>query len=72
MGLFKNQAIRDSSPFRSGPLKKGRRRVVTAGWIDWYNSRRLHSTVGNVPPDEFEATYYAYLETPSHPVLAPA
>lgn len=45
---------------------------VTAEWVDWYNHRRLHSTLGDVPPDAFEAVYYADLETPSHPVLAPA
>ncbi|GAA1687144.1 hypothetical protein GCM10009808_00160 [Microbacterium sediminicola] len=45
---------------------------VTAEWVDWYNNRRLHSTHGEVPPNEFEAVYYAHLETPSHPVLAPA
>ena len=73
IGLFKNEAIRDSSPFRSGPLKTIEDvEWVTAGWVDWYNNRRLHSTLGNVPPEEFEATYYADLQTPSHPVLAPA
>jgi integrase len=34
-------------------------------------TRRLHSTLGDVPPEEFETAYYAHLETPSHPVLAP-
>lgn len=59
IGLFKNEAIHDVE-------------WVTAGWVDWYNARRLHSTIGDVPPDELEAAYYADLETPSHPVLAPA
>ncbi|MFV0432849.1 MAG: integrase core domain-containing protein, partial [Leucobacter sp.] len=44
---------------------------VTAGWVDWYNTRRLHSTIGDVPPEEFEARYYAGFEEPHHPVLAP-
>lgn len=72
IGLFKNEAIRDDSPFRNGPLRVvGDVEWVTAEWVDWYNSRRLHSTLGNVPPDEFEATYYANLQTPSHLALAP-
>nr|WP_268765599.1 integrase core domain-containing protein [Leifsonia sp. Leaf325] len=33
--------------------------VVTTGWVDWYNARRLHSTIGDVPPDEFQAAYHA-------------
>jgi transposase InsO family protein len=45
---------------------------VTAEWVDWYNSRRLHSTLGDVPPDEFEARYYADLNTPSQPEMATA
>ena len=45
---------------------------ITAGWVDWYNARRLHSTLGDVPPDEFDAAYYAGYETPSHPVMATA
>lgn len=72
-GLFKNEAIRDGSPFRSGPLRTiDDVEWVTAGWVDWYNSRRLHSTLGDIPPDEYEAAYYADLETPAHPVLEPA
>lgn len=73
IGLFKNEAIRDGSPFRTGPLRTiDDVEWVTAGWVDWFNARRLHSTIGDVPPDEFEAAYYAGHETPSHPVLAPA
>src|SRR6266567_2504472 len=33
--------------------------VATARWADWYNNRRLHSAIGDVPPAEFEAAYYA-------------
>lgn len=29
-------------------------------------------SIGDVPPDEFEATYYADITTPTPPVLAPA
>jgi transposase InsO family protein len=73
IGLFKNEAIRDGSPFRSGPLRTiDDVEWITAGWVDWYNARRLHSTLGDVPPDEYEAAYYADLETPAHPALAPA
>jgi len=73
IGLFENEAIRDGSPFRTGPLRTiDDVEWVTTDWVDWYNARRLHSTIGDVPPDELEAAYYAGLETPAHPVLAPA
>jgi transposase InsO family protein len=66
MGLFKNEAIRKGSPFRPGALK-GLPDVeaVTFAWVDWYNTSRLHSTLGNIPPDEFEADYYAQETGPS-------
>ncbi len=73
IGLFKHEAIRDDSPFRDGPLRQlGDVEWVTLAWIDWYNQRRLHSTLGNIPPEEFEAAYYADLETSSQPAMTPA
>jgi putative transposase len=28
-----------------------------ARWIGWYNQRRLHSSLGDIPPVEFEALH---------------
>jgi len=32
-------------------------------WVDWFNNRRLHSQLGYVPPEEYEAAYYAHIQT---------
>jgi putative transposase len=66
MGLFKNEAIRNGSPFRTGPLK-GLADVeeVTFDWVTWYNNERLHSFLGDLPPEEFEANYCAGKTGPS-------
>ena len=32
---------------------------ATAGWVDWWNHRRLHSSIGMVPPAEYEQAHYA-------------
>jgi transposase InsO family protein len=32
--------------------------VATARWIHWYNTTRLHSWCGDVPPLEFEQPYW--------------
>ena len=31
----------------------------TLEWVDWFNHRRLLEPIGDVPPVEFEAAYYA-------------
>lgn len=31
---------------------------ATAEWVAWYNSTRLHSSIGYLPPEEFEANFY--------------
>ncbi len=31
-------------------------------WVNWFNTRRLLEPIGNIPPAEAEADYYAALE----------
>ena len=38
---------------------------ATLEWVDWYNHRRLLEPIGNMPPAEAEARYYAGLEEPA-------
>jgi putative transposase len=61
-----NEAIAKTSPFRSGPLK-GLPEVeeIVFDWVSWYNSDRLHSFLGNIPPEEYERAYYARTIGPS-------
>ena len=33
--------------------------LATLAWVDWFNHRRLLEPIGNVPPAEAEAVYYA-------------
>ena len=32
--------------------------LATAEWVDWWNHRRLHGAISDIPPVEFEALYY--------------
>ena len=60
-GLYKAECIR-TTVFHDGPYKTiADVEYATAGWVDWYNNRRLHSTLGNVPPVEYEQAHYAAL-----------
>ena len=49
IGLFKTEAIH-------GPSWPDRREVEwqVARWVHWYNTERLHSSIGHLPPIEFE------------------
>ena len=56
MGLYKNEATAKGSPFRIGPLRGiDDVETLTFEWVDWYNNRRLHGTLGNMPPEEYGA-----------------
>ena len=66
-GLYKAEAIR-TTVFHAGPYKTlADVEYATAGWVDWYNNRRLHGTLGNVPPIEYEQAYYAALNREPQP-----
>jgi putative transposase len=34
--------------------------LATLSWIHWFNTSRLHSSIGHVPPVEFENVYYRH------------
>jgi transposase InsO family protein len=51
----------------SGKARSGHYRTITdvewatAGWVDWYNNRRLHSSLDYQTPEEFEQAHYTAL-----------
>jgi len=69
IGLYKTEAIRDDSPFRTGPLRRlADVEALTAAWVHWYNTSRLMHRLGRRPPAEAEAEYYHGLA--GHPAQA--
>jgi len=58
IGLFKTEVIHRRGPRRSFESVE----FATLEWVDWYNNRRLLEPIGNIPPAEAEAAYYAQLE----------
>ena len=54
-GLYKAELIRTNGPWRSIEEVE----FATLEWVDWFNHRRLLSSIGDVPPVEFEAAYHA-------------
>jgi putative transposase len=52
--LYKKELIGREGPWNSVDEVT----VATARWIHWYNTDRLHSWCGDVPPLEFEQSYW--------------
>ncbi len=57
-GLFKAEVIHRRGPWRSFEAVE----YATLEWVDWFNHRRLLEPIGNIPPAEAEAQYYAMLD----------
>ncbi|MGW5525292.1 IS3 family transposase [Gordonia sp. NPDC003950] len=71
-GLYKAECIR-TTVFHSGAYKTPSDvEYATAGWVDWYNCDRLHSSIGMVPPNEYEHTHYAGLNPEDQPTIEAA
>jgi putative transposase len=56
-GLYKAEVIHRRGPWRSFEAVE----FATLEWVDWFNNRRLLGPIGNIPPAEAEAAYYAQL-----------
>jgi putative transposase len=60
-GLYKAEVIHRRGPWRSFEAVE----FATLEWVDWFNNRRLLEPIGNLPPAEAEAAYYAQRERTS-------
>ena len=71
-GLYKTECIR-TTIFHAGPYKTlSDVEFATAGWVEWYNNRRLHSSIGHMTPIEYETLHYSGLGTEDQPQLEAA
>jgi putative transposase len=53
---FKTELIADRTWKTRGQLE-----LATASYIGWFNNERLHESLGDIPPVEFEALHAASL-----------
>ena len=65
-GPYKTELIRQRGAWRHTEHVE----LETLAWVDWFNNRRLHSELGDIPPAEFEHDYYARTRT-HHQVPTP-
>ncbi len=54
IGLYKTELIRRRGPWRTLDDVE----IATLEWVEWFNNRRLHTELGDVPPTEREAEFY--------------
>ena len=58
-GLYKAEVIHKDGPWRGlDDVEK-----ATLIWVEWFNNRRLLSSIGDVPPIEYENLYYQKTES---------
>ena len=57
--LYKSELIRLQGPWRGVDDVE----LATLGWVHWFNTERLHGTLDDIPPVEFEAAYHHQHET---------
>ena len=55
IGLYKAELITMRGPWRTIEDVE----LSTLGWVHWFNTQRLHSAIGNIPPAEYETAHYA-------------
>ena len=55
VGLFKTEVIHRRGPWRGLEAVE----FATLEWVHWFNNRRLLEPIGNIPPAEAEARFYA-------------
>lgn len=55
IGLFKTEVIEHEQPTWSTWREVEK---AVASWVHWYNHERLHSSIGDIPPVEYEQCYY--------------
>ena len=53
-GLYKAELIKRQSWRHARAVE-----LATASWVEWWNTERLYSAIGYVPPAEYEARYIA-------------
>ena len=61
IGLYKIECVRHEGPIHGLDDLE----LATCNWVHWYNTRRLHSAIGYVPPIEYENEYYRQINQQS-------
>ena len=64
IGLYKAECTKHEGPWRGVDDLE----LATLSWVHWFNENRLHGSIGNVPPLEYEAAYYRQNDLAQQPL----
>ncbi len=67
VGLYKTEVIDHQRPSWNSWRQV---ETATAEWVHWYNHQRLHSSIEDLPSEEFELIYYDQTRGLSEPAAA--
>jgi transposase InsO family protein len=67
IGLFKTELVDRHERSWTGRAELERE---TAAWVHWYNTSLLHSSIGGIPPVEYEQHYRDGLPATATPAVA--
>jgi putative transposase len=54
IGLYKTECVHFDGPWKTVEELE----LATLVWVDWWNTIRLHSSIGDIPPVEYEQRYH--------------
>jgi putative transposase len=60
--LYKRQLVKARGPWKTIDGLE----LATLAWATWFNRKRLHGTLNDVPPVEHEAAFYAPPTNPTN------
>ena len=63
IGLYKLECVRHEGRGRGVDDLE----LATLNWVHWFNTHRLHSSLGHVPPAEFETNHYRQINSQPQP-----
>ncbi len=66
IGLYKTELIRRRGPWRTLDDVE----IATLEYVDWFNNRRLHTELGDIPPAEHEDNHYRQITPATTPEAA--
>ena len=58
-GLYKTELVWAQGPWRTAEELE----LATLLYVEWFNTRRIHSEIGDRPPAEHEAAHYHHNRT---------